>query len=314
MPDLYAIINSQKPLTLASVPQGFTPLLLADLARAATARTLFVAADDAAMRAVADAVPFFAPELEILQFPAWDCLPYDRASPSLAITSQRMSALQALQQPVKGKQLVLTTIGAVIQRVVTPFRIRQTGERLAAGKSISRERMAELLISNGYFRVDTVSESGEFAMRGGIVDIAPAGSEHGLRLDFFGDEIETIRQFDLQSQRTIGAVDHFDILPAVEALMDADSIKRFRTSYREHFGATATGDPLYQAVSEGRRLSGMDHWLPLFEERMVTIFDHIGENVLVIRDASTPAHKRFSLLVFHFSLKIVFHYSLLVFH
>ncbi len=289
MADLHAIINSLKPLTLASVPPGFTPLLLADFARAASTRTLFVAADDAAMRAVADAVPFFAPELEILQFPAWDCLPYDRASPSLAITSQRMSTLQALQQPPKAKQLVLTTIGAVIQRVVTPFRIRQTGERLTAGKSISRERMAELLINNGYFRVDTVSESGEFAMRGGIVDIAPAGSEFGLRLDFFGDEIETIRQFDLQSQRTIGATEHFDILPAVEALMDSDSIKRFRTGYREHFGVTATGDPLYQAVSEGRRLSGMDHWLPLFEERMVSMLDHIGENTLIIRDASTPA-------------------------
>ncbi len=306
MPDLHAIINSRLPLTLASVPSGFTPLLLADLARAALSRTLFIAADDSAMRAVADAVPFFAPELEILQFPAWDCLPYDRASPSLAITSQRMATLQTLQQPVTGKQLILTTIGAVIQRIVTPFRIRQTGERLAPGKNISRERMAELLINNGYFRVDTVSESGEFAMRGGIVDIAPAGSEHGLRLDFFGDEIETIRQFDLQSQRTTGAIDHFDILPAVEALMDADSIKRFRTSYREHFGVTATGDPLYQAVSDGRRLSGMDHWLPLFEERMETIFDHIGENALILRDASTPAaaQNRFDAIADYYDNRI----------
>jgi transcription-repair coupling factor (superfamily II helicase) len=289
MPDLQAIIKSNQVLTLASVPTGFAPLLLADLSRAAINRTMFIATDDAAMRAVADAVPFFASEIEILQFPAWDCLPFDRASPSLAITAQRMSALQALQQPLKNKQLILTTIGAVIQRVVTPFRIRQTGERLSCGKNISRERMAELLIKNGYFRVDTVSESGEFAMRGGIVDLAPAGSEVGLRLDFFGDEIETMRQFDLQSQRTTGAVDHFDILPAVEALMDEESIRRFRISYREHFGATATGDPLYQAVSEGRRLSGMDHWLPLFEERMETIFDHVGENALIIRDASTPS-------------------------
>jgi transcription-repair coupling factor (superfamily II helicase) len=289
MPDLHQIINSKSLLTLASVPSGFSPLLLADLARASSARTLFIAADDTAMRAVADAIPFFAPELEIIQFPAWDCLPYDRASPSLAITAQRMSALQTLQQPANTKQIILTTIGAVIQRVVTPFRIRQTGERLASGTSISRERMAELLINNGYFRVDTVSESGEFAMRGSIVDLAPAGSEAGLRLDFFGDEIETMRQFDLQSQRTTGKVDYFDILPAVEALMDETSIKRFRTNYRERFGTTATGDPLYQAVSEGRRLSGMDHWLPLFEERMETIFDHIGENTLIIRDASTPS-------------------------
>jgi transcription-repair coupling factor (superfamily II helicase) len=289
MPDLHNIIRSKAPLTLASVPDGFTPLLLADLARAASGRTLFIAADDAAMRAVSDAVPFFAPEIELLKFPAWDCLPYDRASPSLSITSQRMATLQALQQPSQKKQLILTTIGAVIQRLVTPFRIRQTGERLTAGRTISRDRIAELLIANGYFRVDTVSDAGEFAIRGSIVDLVPAGSEEGLRLDFFGDEIETIRRFNPQSQLTIGRVDHFDILPAVEALMDEESIKRFRTNYRERFGATATGDPLYQAISEGRRLSGMDHWLPLFEERMETLFDHIGEDTLILRDGSTSA-------------------------
>ena len=285
MIDLQRIINSRNGLTLASVPSGFAPLLLADLTRAAKGRALFIAPDDAAMRAVADAVPFFAPELEILQLPAWDCLPYDRASPSVAVTSQRMSTLQALQQPPKKKQLVLTTIGAVIQKYVTPFRIRQTGERLTAGREISRERLASLLQSNGYFRVDTVAEAGEFAIRGSIVDLFPAGSEFGLRLDFFGDEIESIRRFNPADQRSIDQVEHFDILPAVEALMDEEAIKRFRVGYRERFGVTATGDPLYQAVSEGRRLSGMDHWLPLFEDRMATIFDHVGDGTLVIRDA-----------------------------
>ena len=285
MIDLQRIITSRDALTLASVPQGFAPLLLADLARAAKGRTLFVAPDDTAMRAIADAVPFFAPELEILLLPAWDCLPYDRASPSIAVTSRRMSTLQALQQPSAKKQLVLTTVGAVIQKYVTPFRIRQTGERLTAGREITRERLASLLQANGYFRVDTVAESGEFAIRGSIVDLYPAGSEYGLRLDFFGDEIETIRRFNPSDQRSIDQVEYFDILPAVEALMDEDAIKRFRVGYRDRFGVTATGDPLYQAVSEGRRLSGMDHWLPLFEERMATIFDHVGDDALVVRDS-----------------------------
>jgi transcription-repair coupling factor (superfamily II helicase) len=289
MPNLQKIITSRVPLTLASVPAGFTPLLLADLTRAAKSAALFIATDDAAMRTVADTVPFFAPEIEILQFPSWDCLPYDRASPSLAITAQRIAALQAMQQPTKAKRLILTTIGAVIQRVLTPFRIRQTGERLAPGRSISRDRLAEMLMADGYFRVDTVAEAGEFAIRGGIVDLIPAGSELGLRLDFFGDEIETMRYFDPQDQRSTGKAEFFDILPAVETLMDEDSIRRFRTSYRERFGAASTGDPLYQAVSDGRRLSGMDHWLPLFEERMETLFDHITDDCLIIQDAATPA-------------------------
>jgi transcription-repair coupling factor (superfamily II helicase) len=284
--DIQRILNASAPLTLSSVPAGFLPLLLADLTRGAKARTLFIAADDLAMRNLAESVLFFAPEIEVLQFPAWDCLPYDRASPSVPITSERIATLNALQAPAKAKQLVLTTIGAVMQRVVTPFRVRQTGASLASGVSIARDKLASLLQANGYFRVDTVAEAGEFAMRGSLVDLIPAGSEFGLRLDFFGDEIETIRQFSPQDQRSIGTIDRFNLLPAVETLMDEDSIRRFRTQYRDLFGVTATGDPLYQAVSEGRRLAGMDHWLPLFEERLESLFDHLGENLLVLRDSA----------------------------
>jgi transcription-repair coupling factor (superfamily II helicase) len=289
MPDLNAILNSKAAQTLASVPTGFVPLLLADMARAAKGRAVFIASEDSAIRAIADTVPFFAPEIEILQFPAWDCLPYDRASPSLSITAQRMATLQALQHPPKASQLVLTTISAVLQRILSPFRIRQTGARLAPGTSITRGRLSELLQANGYFRVDTVAEPGEYAIRGGIVDLIPAGSHSGLRLDFFGDDLEAIRSFDPNDQRTTGTVGQFDLLPAVEALLDADSIKRFRVNYRERFGATATGDPLYQAVSEGRRLSGMDHWLPLFEQRLETLFEHIGKDAIIIRDSAVPS-------------------------
>ena len=289
MADIQRILRADRPLTLASVPAGFTPLLLADLARGSKGVTVYVAPDEAAMRSLAETIPFFAPEIEILQFPGWDCLPYDRASPSTVITSQRMATLAALQSPALGKRLLLTTIGALIQRVVTPFRIRQTGAILASGVSISRERLATLLQSNGYFRVDTVAEQGEFALRGSLVDLIPAGSEAGLRLDFFGDEIETIRSFSPQDQRSTGIVERFELLPAVETLMDEDAVRRFRTQYRDLFGGTATGDPLYQAVSEGRRLAGMDHWLPLFEDRMVTLLDHLGKDPLIIRDQAALA-------------------------
>ena len=112
-------------------------------------------------------------------------------------------------------------------------------------------------------RTDTVADAGEYAVRGGLVDLFPAGEEHALRLDFFGDEIESVRRFDPADQRTIDRIDGFTLLPASEVLLDEDSIKRFRAAYRETFGATATGDPLYQAISEGRRLAGMEHWLPL---------------------------------------------------
>ncbi|CAN5300829.1 transcription-repair coupling factor [soil metagenome] len=299
------IITARTPLTLAGVPQGFEPLLLADLARAA-GRAVFVASDEAMMQGIADNAPYFAPELEIIRIPAWDCLPYDRASPSLRAASERLAGLHALQAKPKGPQLVLTTANAITQRVLTPFRIRQLVARLAPGERIETERLVRLLSANGYVRTDTVRDAGEFAVRGGIVDLWPAGEPGPLRLDFFGDEIETLRRFDPASQRTTEAVTGITLLPASETLLDEDSIKRFRGRYRELFGATATGDPLYQAVSEGRRLAGMEHWLPLFEEKLGTLLDHLEDAKLWIADSGVAAavEQRFEAIADYHSNRI----------
>jgi transcription-repair coupling factor (superfamily II helicase) len=283
------ILSSAAPLTLAGVPNGFLPWLLTDLARAASGRAVYIAADEAAMRSVADTAHFFAPEIEVLQFPAWDCLPYDRASPSLRVTSERLACLAALQRPRSSPQLLVTTINAVSQRVLTPFRIRQLTASLKPGERIDRDKLAAMLQANGYVRTDTVADAGEYAIRGGLVDLFPSGETHALRLDFFGDEIESIRAFDPADQRSIGPVKSFTLLPAAESLLDDDGIKRFRSRYRETFGATATGDPLYQAVSEGRRLAGMDHWLPLIEDKLATLFDHLGDGLVIVRDAGSAA-------------------------
>ena len=289
MSDLQTILSAKRPLILSGVPSGFLPSLLADLARAAEgARCVFVAPDEAAMRAIASTAPFFAPELEVVQFPAWDCLPYDRASPTLRIMAERIAGLHRLQAEQKGPQLFLTTATAVAQRVLTPFRIRQLVATLAPGEQIGRDDLATLLQANGYVRTDTVHDQGEYSVRGGLVDLFPSGEEQALRLDFFGDEIESVRAFDPADQRTIGRLDGFTLLPASEALLDEESVKRFRGRYRETFGATATVDPLYQSISEGRRLAGMEHWLPLFEEKLATVWDHLGSDNIVVRDAGAP--------------------------
>ena len=289
MPDLQAILRATKPLTLSGVPTGFLPSLLADLARASASGAVYIAPDEAAMRSVASTAPFFAPELEIVQIPAWDCLPYDRASPTLRVMSERLAALHQLQTPAKKPRLILTTVNAATQRTLTRFRIRQLVARLEPGARIGLDKLATLLSSNGYVRVNTVNDAGEFAIRGGLVDLFPSGAESGLRLDFFGDEIESVRTFDPADQRTTGRVPGFTLLPASETLLDEETIKRFRSRYREKFGATATGDPLYQAISEGRRLAGMEHWLPLFEDKLETLFDHLPDGAVVIRDAGVPA-------------------------
>ena len=289
---LSRILKATASLTLAGVPAGFVPWLAADLARAAHGtgpggRAVVIAADEAAMRALADTVPIFAPEVEVLTFPAWDCLPYDRASPALRTMAERLATLEKLQARRKGPQLLIATANAATQRVLTPFRIRQLTRRLAEGERIERDRLVSLLAANGYQRTDAVHDAGEFAVRGSIVDLFPAGESEAIRIDFFGDEIETMRRFDPADQRSTGKTGSFILMPASEALLDEETIKRFRSRYREQFGANATGDPLYQAISDGRRLAGMEHWLPLFEEKLATLFEHLGEHDVIVRDANT---------------------------
>ena len=171
-----------------------------------------------------------------------------------------------------GPQLLVATANAATQRLLTPFRIRQLTRRVAAGERIDREELISQLNALGYQRADAVAEAGEYAVRGSLIDLFPAGETTGLRLDFFGDEIESIRRFDPADQRSTDQAKGFTLLPASEALLTEDSIKRFRSRYRETFGGTATGDPLYQAVSDGRRMAGMEHWLPLFEDGLSTLF------------------------------------------
>jgi transcription-repair coupling factor (superfamily II helicase) len=288
---LQRVLGADQPLILAGVPSGFLPWLAADLARAAhgsgkNGRAVAIVADEAALRGLAETAPLFAPDVEVLTLPGWDCLPYDRASPALRIMAERLATLSALQARSDRPQLLVATASAATQRLLTPFRIRQLTRRMAKGERVEREALVGQLNALGYQRTDTVAEHGEYAVRGSLIDLFPAGEELALRLDFFGDEIDSIRRFDPADQRSTDNAEAFTLMPASEALLDADSIKRFRSRYREAFGATATQDPLYQALSEGRRMSGMEHWLPLLEDRLAILFDHLGENDVVIRDAA----------------------------
>jgi transcription-repair coupling factor (superfamily II helicase) len=190
---LQRVLRADQSLTLAGVPAGFLPWLAADLARAAHGgskggRAVVIAADEAAMRALAETVPLFAPEVEVLTLPGWDCLPYDRASPALRVMAERLATLNALQAKRDKPQLLVVTASAATQRVLTPFRVRQLTRKIAEGDQIKRETLVQQLHALGYQRADTVAEHGEYAVRGSLIDVFPAGAEQALRLDFFGDE------------------------------------------------------------------------------------------------------------------------------
>jgi transcription-repair coupling factor (superfamily II helicase) len=307
--DLTRLLASRAPLTLAGAPQGFEPLATAMTARALpnSGRTIFVGRDDAYALALADAASYFAPELDVLWFPAWDCLPYDRASPSQRISADRLATLSAMCAPrdASKPQLLVTTVNALVQRVPTRAFVSRLSRRLAPGQQIDRDALVNLLIANGYTRTDTVTEPGEFALRGGLVDVFPAGEKTAIRLDFFGDEIEQMRRFDPQNQRSIDRINGFALLPVTEALLDDTAIKRFRQGYVGEFGAVTGTDPLYQAVSERRRFAGQEHWLPLFHESLETLFDYLGDNDLMLLDsqADTAAAQRFELIADYYDAR-----------
>jgi transcription-repair coupling factor (superfamily II helicase) len=274
---------------LAGVPTGFLPWAI--LAQARDHRRLFyVAPDDASAALVIDCCRSLDPDVTLLSFPAWDCLPYDRSGVSPTVSAQRLSTLRDLAQPQPaGHQIIVTTANALLQRHVAAASVAQRSTRLAAGTSLDRDALISLLSQAGYRRAESVAEPGDFAVRGGLIDLWPAGAETPARLDFFGDTIDRMRWFDASDQRSIGDCLELSLLPIREAALGPDTIRRFRQGYLATFGAEAAADMLYQSVTESRPFGGEEHWLPLFEERLEVLFDHCRPGDCVLLDAAVPA-------------------------
>ena len=283
-----AIFGSSRPLKLTGAPAGLLPLLMAGLARAAGldgARAVLIAADESAGRAVVEAAPFFAPDVTPIWLPGWDCLPYDRASPGQGVMAERLAGLAALTRAPAGAELLVTTVSAATQRLLPKEIVAGATLDIRQGSRIGRDALVQTLLRAGYTRTESVADAGDFAVRGGLVDVVPPGPNRvGYRLDFFGDEVDGIRAIDPMTQLTTGKADGFTLLPVSELLLDEARIKAFRAGWLERFGAGATSDPLYQAASEGRRAAGLDHFLPLFEPGLVTLFDWLAPGDLLVTD------------------------------
>jgi len=281
------------------VPDGCDTLILAELLKSAQGTVLHVSSDDVGMNRVAESISFFAPDIRVLRFPAWDCLPYDRVPPRGDVMAERLATLAALANlSADGPEtLVVTTVSAILQRVAPSAAIAKANFSLSPGDRVDLEAIIGFLASNGYRRTETVREPGEFAVRGDIVDVFAPGVEEPVRIDLFGDEIEKLRRFDALSQLTTNVIESLTLLPSSEILLDDDAIGRFRTRYRELFGAVRGDDPLYESVSEGIRHPGMEHWLPLFYGETETLFDYVSGPIVLGSQTAEAREDRFDQIV-----------------
>ena len=286
-------------LTLSSVPEGFDAFCVADLARAlardAEKRAVVfvhVARDDRRARAFAEALGFAAPDIELIDLPAWDCQPYDRVSPNASVAARRMTALARLARSRSSEErprILSTTISALLQRVPPLAKVARDTFSVAPGNAIDMDELVQWLEINGFVRNATVHDTGDYAVRGGIVDLFPPALAEPIRLDFFGDTLESIRTFDPETQRTIGQLRALDLVPMSEVQLTTESIKHFRQAYTGKFGGQTRGDILYEAISEGRRSPGLEHWLPLFYDHLDSIFTYTGNAPLVLDAQSREA-------------------------
>ena len=282
-------MTSQSIITLSGAPEGYDAKLLVDELNKSGAPVIHVARDDKALVAMKAALAFFAPDLVVLDFPAWDCLPYDRVSPNADVAAARMATLAALAHGMPGNYIVLTTLGAAMQRVPKRDILKNASFTAEVGKQVNEKALREFLVRMGFSQSPTVMEPGDYAVRGGIIDIYPPGETGPIRLDLFGDVLDGARRFDPATQRTTEKLSAIDLAPVSEIILDDAAITRFRQNYRIEFGAAGTDDPMYEAVSAGRKHQGMEHWLPFFHEGLETIFDYLPTATVFLADQVFPA-------------------------
>jgi len=295
--------------TIAGLPEGADSLALAEIATTTGGQDiLHVARDGQRLERLQDGLRFFAPEREVLVFPAWDCLPYDRLSPHPDIVAERLQTLARLATPKKPgapSRIVLASVGAALQKVPPRSLYADAATILRKGQTLEVTELTAYLGSNGYGRADTVMEPGEFAIRGGLIDLYPPGTTEPFRLDWFGDTIESIRSFDPMTQLSTGDRDEIVLLPVSEVLLTPQSIERFRGGYRALFGNVAGEDLLYEAVSAGQRHVGMEHWLPLFHDRLETLLDYCPDAIVTADHQIAEAFEsRYELIADYYDARL----------
>ncbi|SEO29344.1 transcription-repair coupling factor [Salinihabitans flavidus] len=271
-------------ISVGGAPEGFDARLILDELGKTGRPVAHVARDDKRLAALRAALAFHAPDMPVMTFPGWDCLPYDRVSPNADISATRMATLAGLVHGMPDRFILLTTLNAATQRIPAREVLRDAAFTAHVGERINEEALRGFLVRMGFSQAPTVMEPGDYAIRGGIIDIFPPGESGPVRLDLFGDVLDGARRFDPATQRTTEKLKVIELAPVSEVILDEAAITRFRQSYRIEFGAAGTDDPLYEAVSAGRKHQGIEHWLPFFHERLETLFDYLPDATITLDD------------------------------
>jgi transcription-repair coupling factor (superfamily II helicase) len=269
---------------IGGAPEGLDAQLIAQHVHKTGHAVMHIARNDTRLDQTKTALAFFAPDVPVFVFPAWDCVPYDRVSPNADISASRMALLATLADRIDGAFVVLTTINAATQRIPSRKTVLASGFVAEVGRRINEADLRAYFTRMGFAQAPTVMEPGDFAIRGGLIDVYPPGDSGPVRLDLFGDVLDGARRFDAESQRTIEKLKRIELAPVSEVILDEDSIKRFRQNYRTTFGAAGTDDPLYESISAGRKYQGIEHWLPFFQDDLETLFDYIPKATIFIDD------------------------------
>lgn len=275
-------------ITLAGAPEGFDAQLILKEMESSGQPVLHVARDDKRLAAMQAALGFFAPGVPVFTFPAWDCLPYDRVSPNADVSAARMATLAALVHGMPSKFVLLTSLNAATQRVPARATLREAAFTARVGSRVDEASLRNFLTRMGFSQTANVMEPGDYAVRGGIIDIFPPGQRGPIRLDLFGDTLDGARRFDPATQRTTEKLTEIELAPVSEVILDEAAITRFRQSYRIEFGAAGTDDPLYEAVSAGRKHAGVEHWLGFFQDDLETLFDYLPRGTIMLDDQTSP--------------------------
>tara|TARA_R110000868_G_scaffold84822_6_gene238954 strand:+ start:22853 stop:26233 length:3381 start_codon:yes stop_codon:yes gene_type:complete len=279
-------VNAQ---SWTDLPGAHASLNIAKLAQQTQQPMFIITPDMATALRLERELDFFAADLPHFVFPDWETLPYDNFSPHQDIISARLHTLQQLPNLKQG--IVIAPIQTLMQRIAPADYIMANTFVLEVGMPFLFETMRGQLVKYGYRQVSQVLEHGEFAVRGSIIDIYPMGTILPLRIDLFDDEIENLRSFDPETQRSVEELQSLEILPAHEFPLDDSGITHFRQQWRSHFEVTAADCPIYRDVSDGQSPAGIEYYLPLFFDETASVLDYVPSNTTLIQlnDVQTAA-------------------------